>query len=153
MRNFPIRSNNELTLESSVLLYSCDGNLTLNSFDTKFSKYEQIVPQQFEEAYKACIYNIYPYIKLMKWLFFLLQYNLPSQLNLIHPCTVPFSSLNRSTAAACLTWEDILIEHPTDMFAVKMAHDSYFYLGYQAQMRDSIARVLPHWNEKKPLYR
>ncbi|XP_015747661.1 PREDICTED: tetratricopeptide repeat protein 38-like [Acropora digitifera] len=57
-----------------------------------------------------------------------------------------------STAAACLTWEDILIEHPTDMFAVKMAHDSYFYLGYQAQMRDSIARVLPHWNEKKPLY-
>ncbi|KAK2548284.1 Tetratricopeptide repeat protein 38 [Acropora cervicornis] len=57
-----------------------------------------------------------------------------------------------STAEACLTWEDILIEHPTDMFAVKMAHDSYFYLGYQAQMRDSIARVLPHWNEKKPLY-
>ena len=57
VRSFSIRSNNELTLKSSVLSYSCDGNLTLNSFVTKFSKYKQIVPQQFEEAYKACIYN------------------------------------------------------------------------------------------------
>ena len=58
VRSFSIRPNNELTLKSSVLLYSCDGNLTLNSFFTKFSKYVQIVSQQFEEAYKACIYNI-----------------------------------------------------------------------------------------------
>lgn len=58
----------------------------------------------------------------------------------------------RNTAQACLTWEDILTENPTDMFALKMAHDSYFYLGYQAQIRDSIARVLPRWNESMPLY-
>lgn len=58
VRSFSIRSNNELTLKTSVLLYSCDGNLTLNSFVTKFSKYKKIVPQQFEEAYKACIYKI-----------------------------------------------------------------------------------------------
>ena len=58
----------------------------------------------------------------------------------------------RNTAQACLTWEDILIENPTDMFALKMAHDSYFYLGYQAQIRDSIARVLPRWKENIPLY-
>ena len=64
MRNFSICSNNELTLESSVLLYSCDGNLTLNSFVTKFSKYKQIVPQPFEEAYKACNYTIYPSNKI-----------------------------------------------------------------------------------------
>lgn len=57
-----------------------------------------------------------------------------------------------NTAQACLTWEDILMENPTDMFALKMAHDSYFYLGYQAQMRDSIARVLPKWKENMPLY-
>lgn len=57
-----------------------------------------------------------------------------------------------NTAQACLTWEDILIENPTDMFALKMAHDSYFYLGYQAQIRDSIARVLPRWKENIPLY-
>lgn len=42
--------------------------------------------------------------------------------------------------------------NPTDMFALKMAHDSYFYLGYQSQIRDSIARVLPHWKENVPLY-
>ena len=58
----------------------------------------------------------------------------------------------RNTAQACLTWEDILVENPTDMFALKMAHDSYFYLGYQSQIRDSIARVLPRWTENIPLY-
>ena len=50
------------------------------------------------------------------------------------------------------TWEDILSQHPTDVTALKFAHDSYFYLGYQDQMRDSIARVLPYWNETMPLY-
>ena len=58
----------------------------------------------------------------------------------------------RNTAQACLTWEDILVENPTDMFALKMAHDSYFYMGYQELIRDSIARVLPHWKEGMPLY-
>lgn len=58
----------------------------------------------------------------------------------------------RNTAQACLTWEDILVENPTDMFALKMAHDSYFYMGYQEHIRDSIARVLPHWKEGMPLY-
>ena len=58
----------------------------------------------------------------------------------------------RNTAGACLIWEDILVDHPTDMFAIKMAHDSYFYLGYQPQMRDSIARVMKKWKEDAPLY-
>ena len=50
------------------------------------------------------------------------------------------------------TWEEILAVYPTDITALKFAHDSYFYLGYQDQMRDSIARVLPHWNDTMPLY-
>ncbi|XP_028415798.1 tetratricopeptide repeat protein 38-like [Dendronephthya gigantea] len=50
------------------------------------------------------------------------------------------------------TWEEILTEYPTDVTALKFAHDSYFYLGYQDQMRDSIARVLPNWNDTIPLY-
>ena len=58
----------------------------------------------------------------------------------------------RNTTQACLTWEDIIIENPTDMFALKMAHNSYFDLGYQSQMRDSIARVLPLWKKNMPLY-
>ncbi|XP_076371129.1 tetratricopeptide repeat protein 38-like isoform X2 [Tachypleus tridentatus] len=49
-------------------------------------------------------------------------------------------------------WEDILVNYPTDIFALKMAHDTYFYLGYQSQIRDSIARVLPHWKPTIPLY-
>ena len=50
-------------------------------------------------------------------------------------------------------WEEILLDHPTDMLALKFAHDSYFYLGQQRQMRDSIERVFPHWNASMPLYR
>lgn len=53
---------------------------------------------------------------------------------------------------ACDLWEWILIEHPTDLMALKFAHDSYFYLGYHPQMRDSVARVLPHWSKSLPLY-
>ncbi|XP_076841851.1 tetratricopeptide repeat protein 38 [Brachyhypopomus gauderio] len=53
---------------------------------------------------------------------------------------------------ACSVWEDILVEHPIDMLALKFSHDGLFYLGDQTQMRDSIARVLPHWKPHMPLY-
>ncbi|XP_054633592.1 tetratricopeptide repeat protein 38 [Dunckerocampus dactyliophorus] len=52
---------------------------------------------------------------------------------------------------ACDVWEDILVDHPTDLLALKFAHDGYFYMGAQTQMRDSIARVLPHWKPHIPL--
>ncbi|XP_070763588.1 tetratricopeptide repeat protein 38 [Enoplosus armatus] len=52
---------------------------------------------------------------------------------------------------ACDAWEDILVDHPTDMLALKFAHDAYFYMGEQTQMRDSVARVLPHWKPHMPL--
>ncbi|XP_019749589.1 tetratricopeptide repeat protein 38 [Hippocampus comes] len=48
-------------------------------------------------------------------------------------------------------WEDILVDHPTDLLALKFAHDSYFYMGAQTQIRDSVARVLPHWKPHTPL--
>ncbi|XP_053318757.1 tetratricopeptide repeat protein 38 [Spea bombifrons] len=48
-------------------------------------------------------------------------------------------------------WERILETHPTDVLAIKFAHDAYFYLGYRIQMRDSVARVLPYWTPKTPL--
>ncbi|XP_068595436.1 tetratricopeptide repeat protein 38-like [Brachionichthys hirsutus] len=53
---------------------------------------------------------------------------------------------------ACDAWEDILIDHPTDMLALKFVHDTYFYRGAQKQMRDSVLRVLPHWKPHLPLY-
>ncbi|XP_004380119.1 tetratricopeptide repeat protein 38 [Trichechus manatus latirostris] len=52
---------------------------------------------------------------------------------------------------ACDFWEQILRDHPTDMLALKFSHDTYFYLGYQEQMRDSVARVYPFWTPDVPL--
>lgn len=52
---------------------------------------------------------------------------------------------------ACELWEHILRDHPTDMLALKFAHDAYFYLGHQQQMRDSVARVYPFWTADVPL--
>ncbi|KAG8517956.1 Tetratricopeptide repeat protein 38, partial [Galemys pyrenaicus] len=54
---------------------------------------------------------------------------------------------------ACELWEQILRDHPTDMLALKFSHDAYFYLGYQEQMRDSVARVYPFWTADMPLSR
>ncbi|XP_053440852.1 tetratricopeptide repeat protein 38 isoform X2 [Nycticebus coucang] len=52
---------------------------------------------------------------------------------------------------ACELWEQILRDHPTDMLALKFSHDTYFYLGYQEQMRDSVARIYPFWTPDIPL--
>ncbi|KAG7275948.1 hypothetical protein CRUP_037239 [Coryphaenoides rupestris] len=46
----------------------------------------------------------------------------------------------------------ILVEHPTDLLALKFAHDGYFFTGAQTQIRDSVARVLPHWKPHMPLF-
>ncbi|XP_060044784.1 tetratricopeptide repeat protein 38 isoform X2 [Erinaceus europaeus] len=54
-------------------------------------------------------------------------------------------------AKACELWEQILRDHPTDMLALKFSHDAYFYLGYQEQMRDSVARIYPFWTPTIPL--
>lgn len=53
---------------------------------------------------------------------------------------------------ACMIWEDILTSHPTDIMALKMSHDTYFYLGWQKEMKDSVERVMPHWSPETPLY-
>ena len=53
---------------------------------------------------------------------------------------------------ATIIWDDILQTHPTDILALKLAHDTYFYLGYQKEMKDSVERVLPHWSPDIPLY-
>lgn len=53
-------------------------------------------------------------------------------------------------AVSC--WEDILIDNPTDILALKFSHSGYFYLGTGNQMRDSIARVLPYWNRSISYY-
>ncbi|NXO00406.1 TTC38 protein, partial [Rhinopomastus cyanomelas] len=52
---------------------------------------------------------------------------------------------------ACEQWEQILQNHPTDLLALKLSQDAYFYLGHHIQMRDSVARVYPFWTPDVPL--
>jgi len=59
----------------------------------------------------------------------------------------------RQLPKACDVWEQILQSHPTDLLALKFSHDTYFYLGYQIQMRDSVAQVFPFWTPEVPLSR
>ncbi len=48
---------------------------------------------------------------------------------------------------AAAIWEQILIHQPHDIWALRFAHDTYFYLGDAANLRDSPARVLPAWGD------
>ena len=56
------------------------------------------------------------------------------------------------TAGAVSRFEDILLDHPRDILAVRLAHYLHFYHGALAQHRDSVARVLPAWDESVPGY-
>ncbi|XP_068458800.1 tetratricopeptide repeat protein 38 [Clinocottus analis] len=69
----------------------------------------------------------------------------------LHVAAMEHYSHGRFTKA-CEVWEDILVEHPTDLLALKFSHDGYFYIGAQAHIRDSVARVLPHWKADMPLF-
>lgn len=49
-------------------------------------------------------------------------------------------------------WDEILVDHPHDILALRIAHTMHFFLGDLAQMRDSMARVMPRWDESVPGY-
>lgn len=49
-------------------------------------------------------------------------------------------------------WERILIDHPLDVFALRLAHFKHFYTGEAGKMRDSVARALPNWRPEHPHY-
>ena len=55
-------------------------------------------------------------------------------------------------AAATAVWEEILLDHPRDVLALRLAHFTHFYLGDSVAMRDSVARVLPYWSGEHPGY-
>jgi tetratricopeptide (TPR) repeat protein len=44
-------------------------------------------------------------------------------------------------------WEEILLGHPTDILALRMAHFCYLQTGDVAAMRDSVARVRHAWDD------
>ena len=49
-------------------------------------------------------------------------------------------------------WELILLDHPHDILALRIAHTMHFFLGDLAKMRDSMARVMPRWEPSVPGY-
>ncbi|MBV9523355.1 MAG: tetratricopeptide repeat protein [Alphaproteobacteria bacterium] len=49
-------------------------------------------------------------------------------------------------------WEAILIDHPRDLVALKLAQYGTFYRGDSEGMRDSVARILYAWDEGVPGY-
>jgi tetratricopeptide (TPR) repeat protein len=60
--------------------------------------------------------------------------------------------LREDSIGATTHWEQILIEHPTDVLALRLAHYTHFYAGQSRQMRDSTARALYAWSESVPDY-
>ena len=55
------------------------------------------------------------------------------------------------TSQAILGWETILVDHPTDALALRLAQDAYYFLGRSLAIRDCAARVLPAWDRGNPL--
>jgi len=49
-------------------------------------------------------------------------------------------------------WEEILVQHPRDVLAFRLAHFNNFWLGRPEAMRDSVDRVEPHWGRELPGY-
>src|SRR5271163_970518 len=56
-----------------------------------------------------------------------------------------------NTSQAILGWETILLAHPTDALALRLAEDGYYLLGRSLAIRDCVARVLPAWERGDPL--
>ncbi|ESO06595.1 hypothetical protein HELRODRAFT_94141 [Helobdella robusta] len=53
---------------------------------------------------------------------------------------------------ASTIWERILQSHPTDPLALKLAAESYFYLGYKRDLKGSIERVQDKWSPQVPYW-
>ncbi|VDM71423.1 unnamed protein product, partial [Strongylus vulgaris] len=54
--------------------------------------------------------------------------------------------------AAVNVWEEILVDYPTDLIAIKFAHEAYFFMGDAKGKRDSVQAVLPKHKGTEPCY-
>jgi tetratricopeptide (TPR) repeat protein len=53
---------------------------------------------------------------------------------------------------ACRTFDAVLVEHPRDAVALQTAHLVDFIRGDALNLRNRVARVLPHWSAQVPGY-
>ncbi|MGQ0700061.1 MAG: tetratricopeptide repeat protein [Panacagrimonas sp.] len=51
---------------------------------------------------------------------------------------------------ACATYDRVLVDYPTDAFAIQTAHLFDFYRGDALNLRNRVSRVLPHWSADLP---
>jgi len=49
-------------------------------------------------------------------------------------------------------WETILLAHPLDILALRLAHHGYFYRGDSQNLRDVVSRVQHAWDDQVPGY-
>ena len=57
--------------------------------------------------------------------------------------------LNGDWTGATEFWGRASIDYPHDLLALQYAHVGDFFLGYSHMLRDRVARVLPHWGDRK----
>lgn len=60
--------------------------------------------------------------------------------------------LTGDMARTCALWEEILVEHPHDLLALRLQHFAYFWMGRSRELRDAPMRVLHAWDENMPGY-
>jgi hypothetical protein len=52
----------------------------------------------------------------------------------------------------CAIWDQILLDHPRDLLAVRLQHFALFWMGRSAELRSGPAGVLHAWDESLPGY-
>jgi tetratricopeptide (TPR) repeat protein len=52
-------------------------------------------------------------------------------------------------SGAAASWEQVLVADPLDLLALRLAHDTHFFLGAAEKLRDVPIDVLPHYSGKK----
>jgi tetratricopeptide (TPR) repeat protein len=52
----------------------------------------------------------------------------------------------------CAIWDQILLDHPRDLLALRLQHFALFWMGRSAELRGGPARVLHAWDDTVPGY-
>ena len=52
----------------------------------------------------------------------------------------------------CAIWDQILLDHPRDLLALRLQHFALFWMGRSAELRGGPARVLHAWDQAVPGY-
>lgn len=62
----------------------------------------------------------------------------------------PLATGNKKQALAAM--DQVLVEHPTDLFLLRQQHHAMFWSGKAMPMRDAVARALDGWSKDLPGY-